>query len=105
MILHSVLNVFHSEHEQNPILAFIGYAILGAITAWLSLLVVPSYLISNPDLKFLNVFLTPVLIGALFSWRGRRRQGRGYELIRLDYFWYAYAFAFTMAGVRYTFAV
>jgi hypothetical protein len=88
----------------HPVLAGLGYALLGAAVGALSLHFFPSSLAHARWLKILTLILVPLLAGlamnALGAWRLRRDQ----NIIRLDRFGYAYLFAFSLALVRFTWA-
>ena len=99
---------FHSMRESfrpqpNPVLALIGYLLLGLLAGGLSLLLAPQFLIAQ-DLRVPNLAFAPVLAGlammALGAWRARR----GDELVRIDRFLYGYCFALCIAIVRFRFA-
>ena len=98
---HSVRESF--RREPNPVLALLGYLLLGLLAGGLSVLVAPQFLIAE-DLRVPNLAFTPVLAGlammALGAWRARR----GEELVRIDRFLYGYCFALCIAIVRFRFA-
>ena len=52
----------------------------------------------------LCVLITPLAAGGIMMLIGKLRERRGQDLVGLDRFGYAVAFAFAMALVRYTFA-
>jgi hypothetical protein len=92
------------QREPNPWLAALGYTIFGAVVGGLSLLVFPTYLVANPQLRVVNTAVTPVLTGfcmaALGAWRARR----GQRVLRIDKFSYGYLFALAFGLVRFWFA-
>ena len=98
---HSVRESF--RREPNPVLALIGYLLLGLMAGGLSLLVAPQLLIAE-NLRVANLAFSPVLAGlammALGAWRARR----GDALARIDRFLYGYCFALCIAIVRFRFA-
>lgn len=89
--------------QPNPVLAVIGYLLLGLIAGGLSLLLAPRFLIAE-ELRVLNLAFAPVLAGLAMAALGAWRAGRGQELVRLDRFFYGYLFALTIAAVRFWFA-
>ncbi|RVT94249.1 hypothetical protein [Sphingomonas crocodyli] len=91
--------------RRNPILSIIGFTIWGAIAGGISLWLMPASLISDPRLRTLNLFVTPVVIGGLMMLIGKIRYRRGQDLGSLDRFGYAFTFAFAMAFVRDIWAV
>lgn len=88
----------------HPVLAGLGYTLLGAAMGAFSLHFFPASLAHARWLKILTLMLVPLLAGlamnALGAWRLRRDQ----NIIRLDRFGYAYLFAFALALVRFVWA-
>jgi hypothetical protein len=99
--LRSVRESFRPQ--PNPVLALIGYLLLGLIGGGLSLLLAPHFLIAQ-GLRMLNLAFAPVLAGLAMTALGAWRSGRGQELMRLDRFLYGYCFALAVAAVRFQFA-
>jgi hypothetical protein len=90
-----------AEKPVRPVLAALGYALLGVIFGGISLLVFPGGFITNPILRVLNLVVTPLLAGGAMVLIGRWRLKQNQELVRLDRFGYAFIFALAMALVRY----
>ena len=93
-----------SKKPQRMVLSTIGLFLLGAMAGGLSLLIFPASPILDPNFRLLNLFLTPLVIGGFMMMLGSLRARKGQNLIRLDRFGYAFAFAFGMAMVRYIWA-
>lgn len=89
--------------QPNPVLAAIGYLLLGLIAGGLSLLLAPHFLIAG-ELRIPNLLFAPVLAGLAMMALGAWRAARGEELVRLDRFFYGYLFALAIAVVRFWFA-
>jgi hypothetical protein len=92
---------FVRGEERNPILAAIGYGLLGLILGGLSLLVFPEPFVRSERFHGINLIITPVLTGLAMSAIGRLRERQGKTTIRLDSFVYGFLFAFFMALVRF----
>jgi hypothetical protein len=88
----------------NPVLAGLGYLLLGAGVGGLSLLVFPSSFVAGRAARIVSLVVTPLLAGALMGALGAWRRRREQELIRMDRFGYAFAFALGMALVRFVWA-
>ena len=99
--LHGARESFRRAKPLHPLLAAIGYAMVGALAGAISLWIFPQLFIATPRLRIVNLLLTPVAAGAVMaaigSWRRRREQ----ELIRLDRFAYGFVFALAMTLVRF----
>lgn len=99
-----VAEVFKRKPRQDPVLAFVGYALLGVIMGGLSLLFFPKHLVRDRSLHPVTLIVVPILAGFCMSALGAWRQNRGLSTIRLDSFSYGFVFAFGMALIRYLFA-
>jgi hypothetical protein len=100
LIGHAIREPLRHPRTRNPIFAAIGYALFGILTGAASLALFPALFIPSPGLRLANLFLTPVIAGALMSLLGAWRKRRGQEIIRLDTFFYGFCFAMAMALVR-----
>ena len=106
--LHSVAQVFHGRRTRNPVFAFIGYALLGVIVGFISLLIFPRPLVRSASFRGINLHgiglvISPLLAGLVMSAIGSLRRRRGMSVIRLDSFGYGFIFAFGMALIRFLF--
>ena len=93
-----------SSRLRSVTLSLLGYALAGIAVGGLTLLLFPSHFIDDPDLRRLNVLLTPLIIGTLMAAYGRFRARRDRTVAGLEKFAYAFAFALAIAIVRYQFA-
>lgn len=101
--LRSLAEPFGEREARSPVLAFIGYAILGLIAGGISLLVFPHAFVRSTKLHGISLLISPVLAGGAMSLFGAWRRRRGEKLLRLDSFAYGFIFAFGMALVRFLF--
>jgi len=92
------------KKSSSPFLAFIGYAVLGAIAGGISLLFIKEPLIINHNLRIVNLMITPCLAGLTMSILGRLREKQNLSLIRLDKFVWGFIFAFAMTLLRFLFS-
>ncbi|MDB5874771.1 MAG: putative rane protein [Ramlibacter sp.] len=100
--LHAIAEPFRKA--PNPWVAALGYVLLGVILGALTLWPFPSSMVKLPILRWVNLALTPVLVGVFMSWLGNWRARRGQFVMRIDRFSYGYLFALTVALVRFTWA-
>ena len=100
---NGVASIFQTRKNRSPLLAFIGYCIIGSLAGALSLWIVPHQVIESEIFAILNLLITPIFAGLLMSYMGFLRKRRGKDVIRLDSFVYGFIFAFAMALVRYYF--
>lgn len=97
---------FHGFKETfkksgNPVFSTIGFFVWGLIAGGISLLVFPHSFIRSRGLRLLNLIVTPLLVGEAMRQIGKLRERRGQSLVKLDRFFYAFAFALAMALIRY----
>jgi hypothetical protein len=101
--LRSAAEPFREREARNPVLAFVGYALLGIIVGGLSLLIFPQSFVRSAKLHWVSLVITPTLAGLVMSLVGWLRNRQGKTVIRLDSFSYGFIFAFGMALVRFLF--
>ena len=99
--LRSLGEPFVRREDRSPILAAIGYVLLGLIFGFLSLFVFPEPFFQSERFHGINLIITPVLTGLAMGQIGRLRERQGKTVIRLDSFIYGFLFAFAMALVRF----
>lgn len=92
---------FRKRESRNPVLAGIGYGLLGLIMGGLSLLVFPQSFVRSERFHGINLVITPLLAGLAMSGLGWLRERKGQPRLRLDSFVYGFIFAFAMALVRF----
>lgn len=97
----SVANVFVKRPAKNPLLAAIGYFVIGGITGLMSLYIFSESYISSQYGRIANLIFTPLIAGLAMSELGKWRRKRGQDLIRMDSFSYGFLFAFGMVLVRF----
>ena len=99
--LRSLGETIVSREDRNPVLAGIGYGLLGLIAGGLSLLIFPHAFASSERFHGISLLISPVLAGLFMAGVGWLRERRGQETIRLDSFLYGFIFALPMAIVRF----
>ena len=92
-----------NREDRNPILAGIGYGLLGSIAGFLSLLIFPSAFARSENFHGINLFISPVLTGLAMAGFGWVLERSGKRRLRLDSFVYGFIFAMPMALVRFYF--
>lgn len=89
---------------RGPIFSMVGFVLLGGLAGWISLWLFPNYAIGDPMLRDINLMVTPIAAGLVMMLIGKMRSKRGEELVRIERFGFAFAFAAAMALVRYIWA-
>lgn len=85
----------------HPVLAAVGYALLGGVMGGVSLWLMPGHFIEVEWLRMLNLFVTPLAAGAVMAGIGAWRRRNEQTPILLDRFGYGFIFAFAMSAVRF----
>ena len=102
--LQSIAETIKRPTTGNPLLATIGYSLLGLIAGGASLLAFPAEFIHDPTRRLVNLAVSPTVAGLAMMLIGRWRRRRGQDLVRLDHFSYGFLFAICMAVVRFQWA-
>ncbi len=98
--IRSLPGSYRRSEPINPVLAGIGYLILGAGAGGLSLLIPKMFTI--PEwLRIVNLIVTPIACGFIMVKIGQFRARRGDRPIRIDTFIFGYLFALALALVRF----
>ena len=101
---HSLKDPFRDSRPSHPLLAALGYGLLGALAGAVSVVLVPQALVIRPALRIANLILSPIAAGLVMSLLRSFRLRRGQAPVGLDSFAYGYAFALAMALVRFYWA-
>ncbi len=89
------------RENRDPVLATLGYLLLGALLGGATLLVAPDRLLPVVARPGLSLFLAPLLAGVAMHFWGEFRRGRGHSPTNLATFWGGAAFAFAAALARF----
>ena len=93
-------HALRGERKSNPVLAYVGIALLAAVIGLAVSLVIPDRLLDHPPITGLSLILSPLAAGLLMSGFGRWREEQGHRTSRLATFRGGALFAFSFAGVR-----
>ena len=93
--------VFVVSREINPVLAALGYVMLGMARGGVSVFLFPHPLIHPSRIHGISLLVSPVLTGLVMSRIGAALRRYGKHPTQIESFEYGFAFAFGMALVRY----
>jgi hypothetical protein len=89
------------ESRPDPIGLFIMYTVLGGLMGVVSLKLLPQHMIHSTGHRWLNLIVTPLLMGwamaALGAWQDRHGRNR----VGMDKFCNGWGFALALAAVRF----
>jgi len=105
LALRAVGEVFKSFRNAGPVIASVGYTLLGALAGGLSLLIFPHPLVHPSRLHGINLLVSPIVTGLVMSLIGSTLSRRGKKVTQIESFGYGFAFAFGMALIRFFFVV
>jgi len=104
LILRGLAAEVDTSEFKNPLLASIGYVLMGGVTGGLSLLLFPRPLFHPSRIPGLSVVISPVLAGGGMWMVGTALRKRNKKAMQIESFGYGLAFALGMAMVRFLFA-
>lgn len=99
--IESIKHSVKQRKEADPILAGLGYILLGGVLGGISAFAVPWRITRGVPLRLLGLALYPVICGTVMRALGERRRRRGFETTRLTSFWGGACFAFGMSVARF----
>jgi hypothetical protein len=103
LALRALGEVFESVDRANPVLASLGYAILGSLAGGVSLFVFPHPLVRPSRVHGISLLVSPVVTGLLMSFIGSSLRRQGKKVVQIESFGYGFAFALGMALIRFLF--
>jgi hypothetical protein len=104
LIARSIRNVFNQSTAINPILAAIGYLLLGISFGVLSLRFFPHPLVHTSKFHGISLMLSPVITGLVMSQVGVVLRQKGKRAVRIESFGYGFTFALGLAIIRFFFS-
>jgi len=99
--LSPVFEPLRERNRANPLYAFAGLLLLGALAGLLSSLVWPTRILRPFPVQGVSVLVSPILAGAVMEHYGQWREERGKPRSTMATFWGGALFAFSMALVRF----
>ena len=97
----SLAHALRGTRKANPLLAMLGWAIIGSICGVISAVIFPQRLLPPSRLPGLSLIVAPLISGALMKAVGDRRRETGKDTTILATFWGGTIFAFTVAAARF----
>jgi hypothetical protein len=104
LIARAFRNLVSGFKFDNPVLAAMGYLVLGIVFGAGSSLVLPHPLFHPSRIHGLSLIVSPLLTGLAMSRVGATLRGSGRESVRIESFVYGFTFAFGFALMRFLLA-
>jgi hypothetical protein len=105
LISRSIRNLVEESETVSPILAAVGYLLLGFMCGGVSVFVFPHPLIHPSKIHGISLLISPILTGLVMAQMGLLRQRKNQKAVRIESFWYGFTFAFGIALVRFLFVM
>jgi len=102
--LRAIAQVSEDLEISSPVLASVGYGLLGVLTGGLSLVIFPHPLFHPSRVHGISLLINPVIAGGVMSAIGSMLRRRDKRVVQIENFGYGFAFAFGMALLRFLFA-
>jgi hypothetical protein len=96
----SVVSSFRRRSQADPVLARVGYVLIGGVLGALSAYVLPRGLARDPLLSVVGVLLNPLLFGVLSGYYGHLRRRNERMTTNLATFWGGALFALSLGAAR-----
>jgi hypothetical protein len=96
----SLGHALRSTRKANPVLALLGWAIIGAGCGALSAVLFPQRLLPQSRVPGVSLVVAPLVTGSLMKMVGDRRREAGKDATILATFWGGAVFAFTLSMAR-----
>jgi hypothetical protein len=103
LIVRSLRNVFGESNAISPILAAVGYLLLGVAFGIASLPFFPHPLFHPSKFHGISLVISPVITGLVMSQVGIVLRRKGKQAVRIESFGYGFTFALGLAIVRFIF--
>jgi len=104
-VLTGISEALNPEESPRPVMAAVGYLLLGAATGGLSLIWFPSPLVHPSRFHGISLFISPLVTGSVMALLGSTLRKHKKRTVNLASLAYASVFAFGMALVRLLFTV
>ena len=101
LIMRSLRNVFEETTAINPILATIGYLLLGSAFGLASVRLFPHPFFQPSKFHGISLVISPVITGLVMSQVGIMLRRKGKQAVRIESFGYGFTFALGLAIIRF----
>jgi hypothetical protein len=103
LITRAIQRLFSETNDVSPIVAAIGYLLLGFLAGALSLLLIPHRLVPPSRIHGISLVVSPLITGMFMSQVGSLLRSKGKRTVQIESFAYGFAFALGVAIVRFAY--
>jgi hypothetical protein len=101
LIVRSIRNLVGESNAIGPVLATVGYLLLGTSFGLLSVFLLSHSLIHRSRFHGVSLVVSPVLTGLVMSQVGRLLRRQGKDSVQIESFGYGFTFALGVAIIRF----
>jgi hypothetical protein len=98
-----IRSVFDGADNQSPILAAIGYLVLGLVAGVASIFLLPHHLVRPSRFHGISLLISPLVTGFIMSQVGAFLRRKDKATVRIESFLYGFIFALGIAVIRLAF--
>jgi hypothetical protein len=77
----------------------------GGCLGWLSVLALPTLILSNPSFRLANLVIAPLISAAVGFYLAQRRAQANPNIVPWHHIWYSFFFTLAFVGVRFAYTV
>lgn len=103
LITRAIQRLFSETNDVSPIVAAIGYLLLGFLAGALSLLLIPHRLVPPSRIHGISLVVSPLITGMFMSQVGSLLRSKGKRTVQIESFAYGFTFALGVAIVRFAY--
>ena len=101
LLLRALGKIFKAAKIESPPLAAFGYVLFGLLAGAISIIFFPYRIVRRSRVPGTSLVVSPLIVGLLMSLTGLILRRNNKRVIRLETFWYGFAFALGMALWRF----
>ncbi len=103
LVTRSVRNLFSESSIISPILAALGYLLLGLAAGVLSVRLFPHAIVPPSKIHGISLLVSPVITGLIMSQVGVVLRRKGKRTVQIESFAYGFTFALGVAIIRFAY--
>lgn len=103
LVIRSIRNLFAESIIISPILAALGYLLLGLAAGVVTVLLFPHRLVPPSKIHGISLLLSPLITGLIMSQVGALLRRKGKKAVQIESFAYGFTFALGVALIRFVY--
>lgn len=103
LFTRSIRNLFAESNMISPILAALGYLLLGLAAGAVTVLLFPHRLVPPSKIRGISLLVSPIITGLIMSQVGTLLRSKGKRAVQIESFVYGFTFALGVAIIRFAY--